>query len=486
VAEGRGDRVALSGDEGTTTYAELDLKVRRFAGALHEAGVHRGERVALILHDGALLSSTFWGTIALGAVVVPVNTLLTPAEHRAILEDCGARLVVVDPAISDREEVVPEGVEAWTAEAARARQEQAAPQAEYADTHRDGFCFFLYSSGTTGKPKGVVHLQHDMWVCCETYGRTVLKIQPDDRCFSMAKLFFAYGLGNSQYFPFHVGASAVLFAGRPKPAACFEQVARYRPTLFFGVPTGFANMLAAMDQGAEADFSSVRMCASAGEALPSSLFERWKERTGTSILDGIGSTELCHIFLSNKPGDIRPGASGTPVAGYDLRLLDDTGADVARGEMGNLLVRGDSTMALYWQKHEETKHALRGEWIRTGDRYVQDEDGYWYHAGRSDDMIKVGGIWVSPVEVEGVIIAHPRILEAAVVGHTDADGLVKPHAYVTLTPGAEADGIEDDLLAYCRERLARYKVPWTVTVLSELPKTATGKIRRFVLRGATG
>jgi benzoate-CoA ligase len=475
VKEGRGNRVALLGDGFSLTYAELDLEVRRFASALREAGVHRGDRVAFILPDTPLLSGGFWGAIALGAVAVPINTLLKPEDHRKILEDCDARLLVADAAVA------PAECMHWSAEEAIKRTASTKPR-DYARTHRDSFAFFLYTSGTTGEPKGVVHLQHDMHVCCETYGKSVLQTRESDRVFSMAKLFFAYGLGNSQYFPFHVGASAVLFAGRPTPEAVFEQVRKHQPTLFFGAPTGYAMMLAAMDGGAKADFSSVRACASAGESLPGALLERWKEKTGLAILDGIGSTEICHIFLSNFPGKVRPGSSGVPVPGYDLRLVDETGSDVPRGQLGDLLVRGDSTMALYWNKHETTKSTLRGEWIRTGDKYSQDGDGYFFHGGRSDDMLKVSGQWVSPVEVEAALIAHASVLECAVVGQEDEGGLTKPHAFVTLKPGVEAAGIDEALKIFAREKLAGYKCPRWISVISELPKTATGKIQRFLLR----
>jgi benzoate-CoA ligase len=478
LAEGRGKNLALVGDGFSLTYAQLDEAVRRFAGALQKAGVHRGDRVALIQFDRPQLAIGFWGSIAAGAVAVPINTLLKPADHQRILEDCDARLVVADPAIvPDAKALAPRDALCWTP-----GEVDAEPIADYAPTHRDAFAFFLYSSGTTGEPKGVVHLQHDMHVCCETYGKSVLTVRESDRAFSIAKLFFAYGLGNAQYFPFHLGASSILFAGRPTPEAVFEQVRKHRPTLFFGVPTAYAMMLAAMDGGAKADFSSVRACASAGESLPAALFERWKAKTGLTILDGIGSTEICHIFLSNFPGKVRPGSTGVPVPGYDLRLVDDAGNDVARGELGDLLVRGDSTMALYWNKHEATKAALKGDWIRTGDKYSQDKDGYFFHGGRSDDMLKVSGQWVSPVEVEAALISHPSVLECAVVGEVDSDGLTKPHAFVTLKPSASASGLEESLKAFAKEKLAGYKCPRWVSVIEELPKTATGKIQRFLLR----
>jgi benzoate-CoA ligase len=487
VREGNGARVAIVSDEGTMTYAELDEAVRRFASALKRAGVGRDERVALVLPDGPLFAIAFWGAIAAGAVAVPISTLLKPHDYCAIALDCGARIVVSDPAVLEPRALADLDAELWTTDYARARIESSPPLAAYASTHRDGFAFFLYSSGTTGEPKGVVHLQHDMWICCETYGKHVLGIVPDDRCFSVAKLFFAYGLGNAQYFPFHVGATAVLFAGRPTPDAVFAQVKRHRPTLFFGVPTGYAGMLAAMDSEG-ADFSSVRACASAGESLPGAIFERWRAKTGREILDGIGSTEICHIFLSNRAGACKAGSTGVPVPGYDVRLVDETGSDVPRGELGDLLVRGDSIAALYWNKHEQTKHTMRGDWIRTGDKYWQDDDGYFFHGGRSDDMIKAGGIWVSPVEVEGALVMHPSVLECAVIGTADADGLVKPHAFVTLRAtaaeltDASRATLEAELKALAKEKLAPYKSPRWVTFVQELPKTATGKIQRFLLR----
>jgi 4-hydroxybenzoate-CoA ligase len=478
-----GRRVAVVTDQGETTFEQLDRLVRGFAAGLERQPIHRGDRVAIVLPDGPLFSVAFWGSIAAGAVAVPLNTLLKPEKVRAILADCDPRLLVFDPAVVDGPSVVNAGCALWEPDEAERRAAATPPAHGYADTHRDSLAFFLYSSGTTGEPKGVVHLQHDPWVCCRTYGEQVLRIRPEDRCFSIAKLFFAYGLGNGQYFPYDVGASAVLYPGRPTPEAVFDQVRRHRPTLFFGVPTAYAQLLAAMERGSPADFSSVRLCASAGEALPASVFARWRDRTGLEIFDGIGSTEICHMFLSNRAGALRAGSSGVPVSGYEVRILDESGRATAADEIGDLLVKGDSTMAFYWNKHEATKRTLQGEWIRTGDKYRRDADGFYWHAGRSDDMLKVGGQWVSPVEVEAALIAHPAVLECAVIGEEDSDGLVKPRAFVALRDQAQPPGIAEALLAFACERLEAYKRPRWITFVPELPKTATGKIQRYLLRG---
>ncbi len=365
VAQRRGNRTAIRTDSGEVTFAELDEDVRCFAAVLARAGIHAGDRVAFILPDIPFFSVAFWGALAAGAVAVPLNTLLKPANLRSIVADCDPRALVFDPEVVDGTLVGGEGCLLWSTEEAARSVRAIEAASRYAVTHRDGIAFLLYSSATTGQPKGVVHLQHDMWICCRTYGEHILRTRPEGRCFSVAKLFFAYGLGNAQYFPYDAGACAVLYSGRPTPEAVFEQVRRHRPTLFFGVPTAYAQMLAALDRGTAADFSSVRQCASAGEALPASLFERWREKTGLEILDGVGSTEACHMFASNRPDSVRPGSSGLPVPGYDLKIANEAGDTAATGEIGDLLVRGDSTMAFYWNRHEATKKTLRGEWIAT-------------------------------------------------------------------------------------------------------------------------
>lgn len=348
---------------------------------------------------------------------------------------------------------------------------------EAANTSKDDSAFWLYSSGSTGFPKGCVHLQHDMSYCTECYAKPVLGMKEDDITFSAAKLFFAYGLGNGLYFPFGVGASTVLYPGRPLAEDMFKVVQQNRPTIFFGVPTLYASMLALPDAEKRFDFSSVRVCVSAGESLPADILRRWQEKFHVDILDGIGSTEILHIFISNRAGEIRPGSTGKLVPGYEALITDESGHAVQQGEIGNLLIRGDSIAAYYWNKHEKTKDTMNGYWIHTGDKYYQDADGYFWYGGRSDDMLKVSGQWVSPVEVEAALISHPAVLECAVVGDMDADKLIKPRAYVVLNAGYEASpALADELKAFVKERLASFKYPRWIDFVAELPKTATGKI----------
>jgi len=361
---------------------------------------------------------------------------------------------------------------------------RASSSLETAQTSKDDSAFWLYSSGSTGFPKGCVHLQHDMTYCTEYYAKSVLGITENDITFSAAKLFFAYGLGNNLYFPFGVGASAVHFPGRPLPEDMFKVVEQYRPTIFFGVPTLYAGMLALPNAGKRFDFSSVRVCISAGEALPADILRRFEDTFHVEILDGIGSTEILHIFISNRAGEIKPGSTGKLVPGYEALVADENGVAVAQGDIGNLLIKGESTTAYYWNKHEKTKDVIQGHWIHTGDKYYQDEEGYYWYCGRSDDMLKVGGQWVSPVEVENALIAHPAVLETAIVGEFDADELVKPKAYVVLREGQEpSEALAEELKAFVKQRLAPFKYPRWIEFLPELPKTATGKIQRFILRG---
>ena len=504
VAQGRGERTAVLCEDRRLTYADVQRMVNQTGNALLAGGVRMEERVLLLLLDSPELVASFFGAIKIGAVPIPTNTNLQPADYAYLLNDSRARLAIVSApllngiaAVREQlaflEQVVVVGAPAPAALEGIVVHQFAdwidgQPSAlEPAPTTRDDAAFWLYSSGTTGFPKGAVHLQHDMVICAETYARQVLQIQPDDITFSVAKLFFAYGLGNALYFPFSVGATTVLFPGRPEPAGVFETIARYRPTIFYSVPTSYAALLAFAESGAPGDTSSIRVCVSAGESLPSSIYERWRARFGVEILDGIGSTELLHIFISNRAGQVRPGASGTPVPGYEVRIVDEQGRAVGANEIGNLLVKGDSAAAFYWNKHERSKHTFVGAWTDTGDKYSFDEQGVYWYAGRSDDMLKVGGQWVSPVEVEAALIEHAAVLEAAVVGVPDAQGLVRTLAYVVLRPGyAAGDGLSRELQEFVKSRIAPYKYPRQITFVEALPKTATGKIQRFKLREESG
>ena len=495
LAEGRGDRPAFHYEDRVLTYADVHDLVNRAGNALRDLGVEMEQRVLMICLDAPEFLGAFWGAIKIGAVPVPTNTLMRAADYRYVLDDSRAKVAVVSapllaeagPALAGARHlrhVLVAGGSPGPYLSWEDRLAKASPTLEAAETSRDDAAFWLYSSGSTGFPKGAVHLHHDMWVCVEAYAKQVLGIRPTDKVFSAAKLFFAYGLGNAGYFPMAVGAQSVLFPHRPTPEAVFEVLTRHRPTLFFGVPTLYAGMLAVKDAERRFDLSSLRLCVSAGEALPEEIYRRWLERFGVEIIDGIGTTEVLHIFLSNRPGAVRPGSSGLPVPGYEAMIVDDEGRPVPRGEIGNLRVKGDSTMAYYWNQHDKTRATLFGPWIQTGDKYWQDEDGYFWYAGRSDDMLKVGGIWVSPVEVEATLIKHPAVLEAAVVGKEDEEGLVKPQAFVVLKDPAQASpGLADALKAFVKDQIAPYKYPRWIEFVPELPKTATGKIQRFKLRG---
>jgi benzoate-CoA ligase len=490
VAGGRGSKVAIECGEARVTYEDLLGNVNRSGNALRTRyGVRPEERVLLLLLDGAAFAYSFFGAIKIGAVPVPLNTLWKTADYEYVIRDSRAGVIIVS------QELLPQ-IERVSAAARRAVRhvvvapvhEGDAAELEAEPTSRDAPSHWLYSSGSTGAPKGCVHLQHDMVLCSELFARGVLGIQPSDRCFSVAKLFFAYGLGNALFFPLSIGATTILWPGPPTPQNVYAVIEKHRPTLFYSVPTSYGMLLAhGRPEGtAEFDLSSIRLAVSAGEALPPALYERFKQRFGVDILDGIGSTEAGHMFISNRPGHIRPGSSGLLVEGYAARILDDTGQPVPTGEIGNLWIEGDSVCAGYWNQHEKTKHTIEGRWLRTGDKYSQDADGYFWYAGRSDDMLKVGGLWVSPIEVENALVAHPAVLECGVVGREDHDTLVKPLAFVVLRDGVSGTPeLAKDLQQFVRERLAEYKRPRWVEFLTELPKTATGKIQRFRLRGQT-
>jgi benzoate-CoA ligase family protein len=499
VRSGRGDSVAIvdASSDREITYRDVLAQVNRTGHALRRLGVRPEERVMLLLPDVPEFAYAFFGAIKVGAVAVPVNTLLKPHDYEYLLNDSRARALVVDarllpliepirPSLRHLRHLLVVGEASGdTSYAAAVSVESEELSAE--TMSEDDAAFWLYSSGTTGFPKGAIHLQHDMVCCAESFARGVLGITAADRTFSVARLFFAYGLGNALYFPFYVGATTILHPGRPEPQLVFDVVARHKPTLFYSVPTSYAAMLAAMDAGTAADFSSVRLCSSAGEPLAASLYDRWHARTGVEILDGIGSTEVLHTFLANRAGRVRPGSSGEIVPGYEARIVDGEGREVRDGEIGDLLIKGESTCAGYWNRHDQSRRTIVGEWIRTGDKYSRDADGYYWYHGRSDDMLKVSGQWVSPAEVESALVTHPAVLEAAVVGREDVERLVKPMAFVVLKKGYSASAdLELELQAHVKGRLALYKYPRWVAFVDDLPKTATGKIQRYKLRSQAG
>jgi benzoate-CoA ligase family protein len=496
LAAGRDGKVAIRTADGRElTYGQVAAAANRFGNALRGLGVEIENRVLLVLLDTPEFAAAFFGAIKVGAVPIPVNTNLKPHDYAHFLNDSRAKLAVVSAPLADSirsvrgqlshlKHLVVVG-EAGPGELTyEGITGAASDELEAAETSSDDMCFWLYSSGTTGRPKGVVHLQHDMRFCVDAYAKGVLGMNETDVTFSVSKLYFAYGLGNGLYFPFSVGATTVLLADPPTPRVVLDMTRQFRPSIYFAVPTSYANTLAAAESTwRSADFSSVRVCVSAGEPLAGSVLRRWKERTGVDILDGIGSTECCHIFISNRLDDVRPDSSGTVVEGYEARLVDETGRELGAGEPGTLLVKGDSLCALYWRQHQRTKETILGEWIKTGDIYVQDETGHFSYQGRSDDMLKVGGIWVSPYEIEGVLGDHESVLECAVVGVPDQDSLVKPEAFIVVVEEVgDRQELEGALKQHVRQRLGGNKTPRAFHFLDGLPKTATGKVQRFKLR----
>ena len=491
LAEGRGAKVAIRDTHGDVTYAVLAANVNRAGNVLATLGLNPGDRVLMVVKDCPLFFYLFWGAIKAGFVPVPLNTLLRAPDYRVVIDNARAACIVWSPEFADEIAGALAGASYRPAHALPAEGEGdsfAARLAEAADAlapapaSADDPAFWLYTSGSTGTPKGGVHRHRDMVVTSQYFGVDTLGITENDVHFSAAKLFFAYGLGNAMSFPLWTGGMAVLSADRPTPASTFATIEEFRPTIYYGVPTLYAAQLQALES-ATPDLSSVRLCVSAGEPLPAPLLERWRAATGLDIVDGIGTTESLHIFISNRPGAVAPGTSGTLVAGYEARLVDDGGRDVAPGETGNLLIRGQSLIAEYWDEPERTAAAFDGAWLRTGDTYTIDEAGCYVCCGRSDDMLKVGGIWVSPVEIEARVIAHPAVLEAAVVGRADDDGLIKPEAWIVLAEGhAPSERLSEALVAHCKAGLARYKYPRWLRYVDSLPKTATGKIQRYKLR----
>jgi benzoate-CoA ligase len=495
----RGGKLAYVDDSQALTYGELAARVQRIAAVLAELGVRRDERVLICLHDTVDFPAAFLGALHAGVVPVAVNTLLTADDYAYMLEHSraqalfvsGALLPTLDRAIARsaheiRHVIVsrptsslPPGAHdlAVLLDADRGTALAAAA------TGADDIAFWLYSSGSTGRPKGTVHTHANLYWTAETYGRSVLAMREDDIAFSAAKLYFAYGLGNAQTFPLSVGATTVLTAERPTPQAVFKQLTERKPTVFFGVPTLYAAMLASPELPARAAVA-LRRCVSAGEPLPKDVGEKFAARYGCEVLDGIGSTEMLHIFLSNAPGDVRYGTTGRAVPGYDVELRGDDGRPVADNAIGDLFIRGPSAALMYWNNREQSRATFQGEWTRSGDKYVRGADGYYTYAGRSDDMLKVSGQYVSPFEVEAALMRHDAVLEAAVVGKVE-EGLTRTLAYVVLKEGGTGnDALADTLKAFVKDQLAPYKYPREIRFLAELPKTATGKIQRFKLRAA--
>ena len=448
IEDGRADEVAIECGEVHVTYRQLFERVNQVGNGLRTLGVRIEERVFLLLLDSPEFAVSFFGAIKIGAVPVPANTLLKSPDYEYLLNNSRARVAIVSDSLVAAIEAIPRrqlryletvivvGGEPRTGTLPfeKLARESSVLQAE--STGKDDAAFWLYSSGSTGQPKACVHLQHDMVVSSERYAKNILNITAKDRCFSVAKLFFAYGLGNALYFPLAVGATSILLPGPPKPQSVFEVISRHRPTLFFSIPSNYVQLLAhAARDGKEFDLSCVRHAISAGEALPATVFHRFKERFGVEILDAIGSTEALHVIISNVPSAARPGSSGKIIPGFEARIVDENNRPVLQGEIGNLLVKADSTCAYYWNQHQRTKDTIEGHWIRTGDKYYQDEDGYFWYAGRADDMLKVSGVWVSPIEIERTLIEHPAVQEAAVVFRKDEDELPKPVACIVTRDG---------------------------------------------------
>jgi benzoate-CoA ligase family protein len=477
VAAGDGERTALTGPRGTLTYAELLDRVEHVAAGLRALRMRPEERVLIFMADSPDMVSIILGTMRMGAVPVPVSTMLSATELAGLLRDSRARMLVASAEFAATAEAAARQAPELTGVIIDCAGLNGTDGGVY-PTSPDSTALWLYTSGTTGRPKGAVHRHTSIRSVVATYGTQVLGIRPDDRCLSASKLFFAYGLGNSCLLPLGVGACAVLEPAKSTPDVIARRLAEERPTLFFAVPTFYAALLGAdLPAGT---FASVRQAVSAGEPLPAQIYQRFLDRFGVEIIDGLGATEALHIFLSSRPGQVRPGITGVPVPGYDLRVVDDAGADVAAGTPGHLLVRGDSIATGYWCRTETTRRVFEGEWLRTGDTYIADEDGYYKYVGRSNDMIKSSGAWVSPSEVEARLLEHPEIAQAVVVGANNAEGLEKPVAGVVRTEGSKLAA--DQILEFCREGLPAFKRPRAVLFLDALPTTATGKVQRFVVR----
>jgi benzoate-CoA ligase family protein len=504
VVRGLGDKIAFADPDRTLTYSALQSRSVQFARALQRLGVRPEQRIAILLHDTVDFPVIFWGTIRAGVIALPLNTLLTPEQYAYMLADSRATLLVIEAALAKSIEpildrlpclrqivLVGEGdAPAFDGRAVHGFEdllaaEDAAPFT--APTVSDEVAFWLYTSGSTGDPKGVRHVHASLMATAKLMGQGTLGIAENDVVYSAAKLYFAYGLGNAMSFPLSVGATSILWPHRATPDAVLDLMQRHRPSIFYGVPTLYASLLANGKLARGAGSDRLRVCVSAGEALPAPLGERWREVVGVEILDGIGSTEMLQTFLSNRPGDVRYGSTGRPVPGYEFKIVDENGHEVPDGEIGELVVRGPSAGDGYWNQREKTRRTFAGEWTHTGDKFHRDSDGYYYYSGRTDDMFKVSGMWVSPFEVEAALASHDAVLEAAVIGKEDRDGLIKPKAFVVLKNGIKPDdGLLEKLRLHVKERAGPWKYPRWIDFRPELPKTATGKIQRFKLRDQEG
>jgi len=498
IHEGRAQNIAIEYGDERVTYQQLLERTNRAGNALSNLGVRTEERVLLLLLDSPEFLYSFFGAIKIGAVAVPVNTQAKPHDYEFILNDSQARVAIVSETLLPQLQaisrqslrhlreiiVVGDAHPASRHPHLRDLMKAASPDVDAAPTTKDAPAFWLYSSGSTGVPKGCVHLHHDMVISSHHYAHAILKINERDRCFSVARLFFAYGLGNAGYFPLSVGATTILSPARPTPASIYADIERYRPTLFFSVPTNYAALLAHHRPGSpDFDLSSIRHAVSAGEALPAPLFERFRQRFHVEILDALGSTETLHMVTSNRPGEVKPGSSGKILPGFDAKITDESGRPAAPNEVGDLWVKCDSLCAGYWNQPEKTKDTFVDQWFRTGDKYRHDEDGFFWYAGRSDDLFKVHGLWLSPAEVEAALLAHSAVLEAAVIARDDEANLAKPAAYVVLKKEfAPNEVLSRELQDFVAERIGGYKRPRWIEFLQELPKTATGKLQRFKLR----
>ncbi len=494
VKAGRADKTAIIDDDGAYSYGELAARVNRAGNVLTSLGLNPEARVAMIMNDSIEFPAVFWGAVKAGLVPVPINTLLASEHHGYILDDCRAQVLLVSAALYPMvapilggqrhlRQVVVVGSGIDEHEPLHKLAAKASATLAPAERYADDVAFWLYSSGSTGNPKGVKHLHGSLAYTAETYGRQVLGIRGDDVVYSAAKLFFAYGLGNGMTFPLSIGATAVLTAGRPTPALVMSLLQRDQVTIYFGVPTLYAAVLGDKESSSALGSSRLRLCVSAGEALPEDIGRRWQERFGVPVIDGVGSTEMLHIFLSNRTDDVHYGKSGVAVPGYAVALVDEDGGEVAPGEIGEMRVKGGSSAEGYWNQRDKTVRTFVGEWTCTGDKYYLDDEGYYRFCGRTDDMFKSGGNWVSPFDVEAALITHPQVLEAAVVGNADEHGNIKPKAFVVLCDGCDPSGaFAEELKEYVKGRIELWKYPRWVEFRSDLPKTATGKIQRYKLR----